>query len=50
MKYRIDIFGFAYVEADNPSEALDKYENGDTVYEESEPSEPVQVDDFAVVL
>ena len=50
MKYRVDFSGFAYVEADSQSEALDKYENSDTVYEESEASHPVEVDEFTVDL
>ena len=50
MKYRVDFSGFAYVEADSPAEALDKYENDDTLYEESKVYDPVEVDEFTVDL
>lgn len=48
MKYKVIFNKWAYVEADSEDEALDKAADGDTVYEEEEPNEVSEVDEFFV--
>lgn len=48
MKYKVLFNKWAYVEADDENDALDKAADGDTVYEEEEPIEAIEVDDFCV--
>ncbi len=47
-KWRIEFRGFGYVEADTEEEAREMFENGETVYEETEQDEPKEVDEFIV--
>ena len=47
-KWKIKFRGFGYVEADTMEEAREMFENGETVYEETEQDEPVEVDEFEV--
>ena len=49
-KYKIEFQGFVYVEADTPEEANQKYDDGDTVYEESFPSDPEEVESFEITI
>ena len=48
MKYKVIFDKWAYVEADSEDEAMDKAAGGDTVYEEEEPNEASEVDEFFV--
>ena len=48
MKYKVIFNKWAYVNADDEDEAMDKAADGDTVYEEEEPMEAVEVDEFFV--
>jgi hypothetical protein len=48
MKYKVLFDKWVYVEADDENDALDKAADGDTVYEEEEPIEAIEVDDFCV--
>ena len=48
MKYKVLINKWVYVNADNEDEAMDKAANGETIYEEEEPMEATEVDDFFV--
>ena len=47
-KWKIEFRGFGYVEADTMEEAREMFENGETIYEETEQDEPVEVDEFEV--
>lgn len=49
-KYRVKYSGFVYVEADNIEEAEEMYDEGDTIYEESQIDGIEEVDEFAVDL
>ncbi len=49
-KYKVEYSGFAYVDADSEDEANDKYEMGDTVYEESGIDSTEEVDEFTVEM
>lgn len=48
MKYKVIFNKWAYVEANSEDEALDKATDEDFVYEEEEPVEATEVDDFFV--
>ena len=48
MKYKVIFTKWAYVEADNESEALVKAADDDIVYAEEEPTGAIEVDDFSV--
>lgn len=48
MKYKVLFNKWVYVEADDEEEALEKAADGDTVYEEEEPLEAEEVEDFYV--
>ena len=48
MKYKVFFDKWAYVEADSEDEAMDKAADGDTVYEEDEPIEASEVDEFVL--
>jgi len=48
MKYKVLFNKWVYVEAADEEEALEKAADGDTVYEEEEPVEAEEVDDFYV--
>lgn len=48
MKYKVIFKKWAYVEADSEEEALDKAVDEDIVYEEEEPIEATEVDEFFV--
>ena len=50
MKYKVFYSGFAYVEADSPDAAEDKYWISESVYEEEEITEVVEVEEFSVCL
>ena len=49
MKYRVDFHGFAYVEAEDEAEAIEKAEDGLYIYSEYE-SEAEEVDEFTVAI
>lgn len=49
-KWKVEFNGFAYVEADTQEEANEKYDSGDTVYEESFPSDPEEIEEFEVII
>lgn len=49
-KYKVNFSGFAYVEAGDENEAMDMYQSGDTVYEENEVGEVIEVNDFTVEI
>lgn len=48
MKYKVIFNKWAYVEANSEDEAIERAVNGDTVYEEEEPTEASEVDEFFV--
>lgn len=48
MKYKVIFNKWAYIEADSEDEAMDKAVDGDIVYEEEEPYEALEVDEFLV--
>lgn len=47
-KYKLPFHGFVYVEAEDEGQALDKADNGETVYEEQEWDPTEEVDEFGV--
>lgn len=47
-KWKIEFRGFAYVEADTEDEAKELLENGETVYDETEQDDPVEVEEFII--
>ncbi len=49
-KYKVGFSGFAYVEADDENEAMDIYQSGETIYEENEIGEVIEVDEFTVEM
>lgn len=48
MKYKVIFKKWAYVNADSEDEAMDKAADDDTVYQEEEPIEAAEVDEFFV--
>ena len=46
-KYRVNYSGFAYVEADSPEEAMDKYD-WDSIYEDEGVDSVGEVEEFEV--
>lgn len=50
MKYKVLMSKCVYVNADSVDEAMDKAADGETVYEEEEPVEATEVDEFFVNL
>ena len=50
MKYKVIFRKWAYVEADSEDEAIERAIDGNTVYEEEEPTEASEVDEFFVEL
>lgn len=48
MKYRVLVNKWCYVNAESEDEAMDKATDGETVYEEEEPIEATEVDEFTV--
>lgn len=50
MKYKVHFEGFAYVEADNPDEAKELFQNDEVVYMETEVCDVDAVDEFFVEL
>ncbi len=48
MKYKVIVDKWVYVDANSADEALDKAADGETVYEEEEPVEAIEVDEFFV--
>lgn len=48
MKYKVIVNKWVYVNADSADEAMDKAVDGETVYEEEEPVEATEVDEFFV--
>ena len=48
MKYKVIMRKWVYVNANSEDEAMDKATDGDTVYEEEEPLEATEVDEFFV--
>ena len=42
-KWRINYEGFAFIEADTLEEAKDKFDNGETIWDEVERSEPIEI-------
>ena len=49
-KWRIDYGGFAFIEADTPEEAKYKFDNGETIWDEVERSEPIEIDEFEIEI
>lgn len=49
-RWKVEFNGFAYVEAESEDEAIEKYQSGDTVYEENEVGEVTTVDEFFVEI
>ena len=49
-KYKVEFSGFVYVEAEDEEDAKEKYNDGETIYEESEVNSVKQVSDFHVSL
>ncbi len=50
MKYKVNFNGFAYVEADSESEALEKFNCDDTIYSEYESDYAEEVSECFVDL
>ena len=50
MKYKINISGFAYVEADSEEEAMTKYLNDEETYKEMNNPVIEEVDEFIVFV
>lgn len=48
MKYKVIMSKWVYVNANSKDEAMDKAADGDTAYEEEEPLEATEVDEFFV--
>lgn len=49
-KWKIEFRGYAYVEADTEDEAKEMFENGVTMYDETEQDKPVEVAEFEIEL
>ena len=49
-KWRINYEGFAFIEADTMEEAREMFENGETVYEETEQDEPIEIGEFEIEI
>lgn len=47
-KYRIDFHGFAYVEAMNREDAIEKFEEDEFIFKDQETPEVCEVDEFAI--
>lgn len=47
-KYKVLVNKWVYVYANSENEAMEKAADGDTVYEEEEPNEASEVDEFFV--
>lgn len=50
MKYKINISGFAYVEADNEDEAIEKFWNDEETYKEMDKPVIEEVDEFILYV
>lgn len=50
MKYKINISGFAYVEADNEEQALEKFLNDEETYKEMDNPTIEEVDEFTLYI
>lgn len=48
MKYKVEYAGFAYVEADSANEAVEKFNDGEEIFDEREITAAVEVEDFTV--
>lgn len=46
-KWKVKFEGFAYVEADTEDEAIELYDNGETIYEEFE-TDAEEIEEFIV--
>lgn len=49
-KYIVRYRGAAFVEADSPEEAAEKWEDGDFVYSEAPDPEVEEVDEFRITI
>ena len=50
MKFKVNFSGFAYVEANNKNEVIEKYKYDDNDYRESGVDSVEEVDDFIIEL
>ena len=49
-KWRINYEGFAFIEADTLEEAKDKFDNGESIWDEVEQSEPIEIGEFEIEI
>ena len=49
-KWRINYEGFAFIEADTLEEAKDKFDNDETIWDEVERSEPIEIGEFEIEI
>lgn len=48
MRFRVNFTGCAYVEADSEDEAIDKFINGDAIYQEYEADSAEEASDYLI--